>query len=85
MIDEFYGNKTLFTSHKIPYFSLLATSANFMILNIMKLFIKLPLRLVLTNEFNENLIGCNNSSTWMPLNILFVLAYNRFDLKQFKQ
>jgi len=43
--DEFYGDETLLTSHETPSFSLLATSAKLMIFNIMKLFMKPPLRL----------------------------------------
>ena len=41
MLDEFYGDETLLTSHKTPIFSLLVMSAKLMIFNIMKLSIKL--------------------------------------------
>jgi hypothetical protein len=43
--DEFHGNKTLFTSHETPFFSLLAMSAKMIVFNTIKLFIKLPLKL----------------------------------------
>jgi hypothetical protein len=45
--DEFHGDETLLTSHETPTFPLLATPANLMIFNVMKLFIKPPLKLAL--------------------------------------
>ena len=42
MPDEFHGDETLLTSHKIPSFSLLAMSAKMVVFNVIKLFIKFP-------------------------------------------
>ena len=47
MPDEFYGDKTLVTSHETPFFSLLAMSAKMKVFNVMKPSMKLPLRLAL--------------------------------------
>ena len=44
MPDGFHGDETLLTSHKTPSFSLLAMSTKVKIFNVMKLFIKLPLK-----------------------------------------
>ena len=52
MSDEFYGDKTLLTFHENLAFSLLAMSAKVMVFNVMKPFIKSPLRLVLTKADN---------------------------------
>ena len=45
MSDVFHGDETLLTSHETPSFSLFAMSAKVMIFNVMKPFMKLPLRL----------------------------------------
>ena len=45
MPDEFHGDETLLTSHETLAFSLLAMSAKVMVFNVMKPFMKLPLRL----------------------------------------
>jgi hypothetical protein len=45
MPDEFHSDETLLTSHETTTFSLLATSAKLMIVNVMKLSMKPPLRL----------------------------------------
>ena len=48
MPDEFHGDKTLLTSYETPIFSLLATSSvKLMIFNVIKFFMKPPLRLAL--------------------------------------
>ena len=51
MSDEFYGDKTLLTSHKTSPFSLLIMSAKLIIFNVMKLFIKFSLTLALTCHY----------------------------------
>jgi len=43
--DEFHGDEIFLTSHKTSSFFFLATSAKLIIFNVMKLYIKLPLRL----------------------------------------
>ena len=45
MPDEFHGDETLLTSHETLAFSLLAMSAKVMIFNVMKPYMKLPLKL----------------------------------------
>jgi len=40
--NEFYDDKTLFTSHETPFFSLLDMSVKIKIFNVIKLFMKLP-------------------------------------------
>ena len=47
MSDEFHGDETLLTSHETPSFSLLVILAKVMVFNVIKLFMKLPLRLAL--------------------------------------
>jgi len=49
--DEFH-DETLLASHETLSFSLLAMSAKLMVFNVMKPFIKSPLRLVLTKADN---------------------------------
>lgn len=44
--DEFHDDETLLTSYETLSFTLLSMSVKLMTFNIMKLFIKLPLRLV---------------------------------------
>ena len=50
MPDEFHGDETLLTSHETLAFSLLVMSAKMMVFNIMKPFIKFPLRLPLQSD-----------------------------------
>ena len=59
MPDEFYGDETLITSHKITSFSILATSAKLAIFNIMKFYIKPPFKtgLKLTLQPHNDMAG----------------------------
>ena len=45
MPDEFHDDENLLTSHETPVLSLFAMSAKIMVFNVMKPYIKLPLRL----------------------------------------
>ena len=56
MPDEFYGDETLITFHKILIFSLLTMSAKVIVFNVMKPSMKLPLRLVCMSRN----VGCAN-------------------------
>ena len=46
--DEFYGDETLLTSHETPSFYFLAMSVKVLVFNVMKPFMKLPLKLIET-------------------------------------
>ena len=47
MLDGLRGDKTLLTFHETPSFDSLSLLAKLMVFNVMKSFMKLPLRLVL--------------------------------------
>ena len=46
MPNEFHDDETLLTSHETPSFFLLAMSTKVIVFNVMKPYMKLPLRLV---------------------------------------
>ena len=68
MPDEFYGDETLLTSHKISSFYILALSAKLMIFNIMKPSIKLVETGL--SFFNCDTSGYSTLTIFLPLPFL---------------